>query len=67
MAILWDLLVQSGLITIPLIALFFANAKALLELGYSDELFNSVVSDLLLIIAVWAVAVLPWATFQYQI
>lgn len=64
LTIMWDLLVHSGLITLSIAALFTSNTKVLLEQGYSDELFNSVVLNLVLIIAVWAFAVLPWATFK---
>lgn len=64
LTIMWDILVHSGLVTLSIAALFISNTKSLLEQGYSDELFNSVILNLLLIVAVWAFAVLPWATFK---
>jgi len=64
LSIMWDILVHSGLVNLSIAALFISNTKILLEQGYSDELFNSVILKLLLIIAVWALAVLPWASFK---
>jgi len=64
MMIIWDLLAQSGLLFIPLIALFLRKGTGIVSEGYDDSAIRDITVKSVIIGLVWILALVPSVKFE---